>query len=420
MRTKMALAAGLFLLIVGGTAALGQQATLKTFTSPDGSFTFFYPANWFLETSEPGPWDMWTDQGGQVILSNLANDKRFDDPDGLMVQVAFPAPRTQYGMMGSGTTPVEIVRSSVRFNPPQANIPIVTPSSNGTRTPEVLDLRPPDLPITEFTVNGLPAARLINSAAAFGVEVSTMLIVVDVGNQHLVSISATSAKGGLKTIKAYEPIVVAIAYTLRYTPPKAVQSGNPDLPQVFSGPVGIWQRGTIKFFYPADWHVINFVTQIIQNTPDTIQANNLKPGQMQAMIQGPSETRVIVDPSELGNDCGPAKTNVTARSIMQKQLSLLAAQAAQLKAAEIIVSKPETVTINGKEMVYIRIYQGDFEILTIFIDLGKGDVPTLTAYTRRGEMQKFEKQLFAVAGTFEYTPKPCPTPTPRVDPKRNT
>jgi hypothetical protein len=385
------------------TPLLAQQAGTQAFTTADGSFTFLYPGGWFTEVIK-APMDS---NGGKVVVNNLSLDKRFDSQDGIMLDISLPTSIVQYSMMGGGKTPAEIVRASVQVGQQLSEISFATASAVGNSTPQPVQLKPSDAPITEFAVNGRPAARAIQTSKNFGIETSVLLVVLDVGSDHLVTVTVTSFKGGLNTIKKYEPVILAIVQTMRYTPPKPVFSGNAELPQVYSGPVGIWQRGYIKFFYPADWYLISLGTQVLQNTPERIQSNALKPGQMQALIQGAAETIAAVNPLEVMNNCNIQKSDWTARKIVQKMLTLTSTQIQQLNDAGVTISQPEIATVSGKEMVSIRQYQGDIELLSIFIDLRGGNVLSMVAYTRRGEMKLFEKKLLAVAGTFEYTPKTC-------------
>ena len=103
-----------------------------------------------------------------------------------------------------------------------------------------------------------------------GMDASQLFAVIDLGNEYWVTVSATSFAGGLATIQKYEPVILEILQSMSYTPPPAVYSGNPELPQVYSGLVGIWQRGSIEFYYPEDWYVSNSISVLMSN-----QAGNL-------------------------------------------------------------------------------------------------------------------------------------------------
>jgi hypothetical protein len=58
-------------------------------------------------------------------------------------------------------------------------------------------------------------------------------------------------------------------------------------------------------------------------------------------------------------------------------------------------------------MIQIRQFQDDIEGLSLYIELDDGDVISVVVTSRRGEMAQFEDQLYAIASTIEYTPKPC-------------
>ena len=76
------------------------------------------------------------------------------------------------------------------------------------------------------------------------------------------------------------------------------------------------------------------------------------------------------------------------------------------------MTQPEIKRVSKKEIVYLRQYQGNIETLNMFVDLGGGSVILMSAVANKGELAPFEDQLFAIAGTFQDTPKPCPTATP--------
>ena len=377
----------LMLVVLPATAVFAQtpNAVNTVFTSPDGLFTFQYPASWFVETVNA---EMGTDHTSFVV-DNLPPGQRLDSADDISIQISYPQLKTAFGATSGGTTPLDILKAG---------------SSQATAQP-----------IVEFTVDGRPAARMTIQMSSMGQDLSYMAIFVDVGNDYLVSINVSSFKGGADTLKKYEPVVEALSKTIRFSP-KVVNSGNADLPQVYSGPVGIWQAGTIKFFYPASWVVYTNGIQIIQNTSESVALNAPKTGQVIAMLEGPAETRAGVDPKELGDNCNSRKSVWTARTIVEKMLTFNPAQIQQFKDQGVTISKPVAVTINGKDIVYFYEYQAKLDTLAIFTDLGNSNVPALTAQAQPGEMKQFEKQLLAIAGTFEYTPNPCTnngaSPTP--------
>jgi hypothetical protein len=163
------------------------------------------------------------------------------------------------------------------------------------------------------------------------------------------------------------------------------------------------------FYYPADWYVSYPIdTVFISNLPSNPFNVAPQPGQFIAVVNGVPETRAFIEPSDVFNQCDTVRDELTARTLIEKMLSnITPAQLEQIADAGITNTQPEFTTVNGKEIVYMRQYQADFEVLSMFIDLGDGNIPSMIVTTKQGEMAQFEEQLFAVAGTFQYEPKPC-------------
>jgi hypothetical protein len=240
-----------------------------------------------------------------------------------------------------------------------------------------------------------------------GTDASQLTVIADLGNDHWVSISASSFEGGLTLVQRYEPIILAIVQSMRYIPPPPVYSGNPDLPQVYSGLVGIWQRGIIQFNYPADWYVSDNLFGAISNRKQSLINKVPETGQFIAVVNGVSETIALVDQNELFSDCR-AGSDWTAQKLVSQFLgSITPAQLEQMATSGITMSQPEIVTINNVEIIYLRQFQSEYETLSIFIDLGGGNIPSMRVTTLQGDMAQFEDQLFAVASTFQYTSTPC-------------
>lgn len=402
MRARVSLLV-IFLLFFANAPLLAQESASKTFTTDDQSFSFDYPADWTVEVIN-------ADQGPNAHLSvdNLPLDQRFESTDGVNLQVSLPSKHYQ-SPDADRQTPKDVLAQSYMGVSPSATIDFATPSAD--KTPQPLQLQPATPDVREFFVNDKPAAYVYNTMSAMGFESSTLSIVADLGDDYWVSITATSFKGGLKTLQLYEPVILGIVQTMRYVPPPPVYSGDPDLPQVYSGLVGIWQRGYITFYYPENWYVPNvgmtgFV--VISNKPDNLINTLPVSGQFIASVNGVSETRSSADPSELFNQCETVKSDLTARTLVEKMLSnITSSQLEQLKNSGIMMTQPEVTTSNGKEIVYLRQYQNDLEVLAMFVDLGDGNIPSIQVMTKKGEMSQFEPQLFAVAGTFQYEAKPC-------------
>ncbi|HEX2905970.1 MAG TPA: hypothetical protein VHO69_03875 [Phototrophicaceae bacterium] len=390
----------LSLISLGSIPLLAQQPDIQTFTTEDGSFSFEYPVGWFVEVvnAEYGPIP-------HLSVDNLPREERYESPEGINLQISLP--RKSYDFVfTSGTTPKEMVAQSIWGSTQPADVNFATPSADGT--PQPLQVEPVAPLVTEFMVDGRPAAFAYSTMKAMEIEASQLIIIADLGNDYWVSVSASSFKGGLETIQNNELVILQIVQSMRYTPPSPIYSGNPDLPQVYSGLVGIWQRGSVEFFYPADWYVSNAIMVVFSNKQKNLVNTLPEPGQFIAVLQGVAETRAAVNQMELFNKCNTQPHNWTARKLVAQILgNTTPAQLEQLEKQGITFTQPEVVTVNNVEIVYARQYQEGFEVLQMFVDLGAGDVIAMNVTARQEEMAQFEKQLFAVASTIRYTPKRC-------------
>lgn len=391
--------------------AQARQDALQTFTTEDGAFTFDYPQGWLVEIVNPE-----SETTMSIVVNNLPLEERYDDPQGVSIQ--FSPPRRSFDLgWASGETPREVVEQSLQFSASMgaAAVAINTPSPSGTSQP--LEIDPIDPNIHDFSVEGRPGAYgyIISRFTVMGddVDASQMVFVLDLGNDYWVLGYANSFAGGLPAIQSVENTILELVQTMRYTPPPPVYSGNPDLPQVFSGVVGVWQRGSIEFNYPAEWYVSNTLLVLLSNMPTSILGNvQPEPGQIVVQIQGVSETLSMVDPAELSNQCGDRNVEWTARKLVEQLLgSLPEARLEYFQTAGITLTQPEVVTVDGIEIVYFREYQTPTgnEVLYLFIDLGDSVIPQMIALSKTGEMATFEAQLFDIASTFHYTPRSCET-----------
>jgi hypothetical protein len=386
------------LLWLTGSPVSAQQPTIQTFTTEDGTFRFQYPAAWFVEmvNADQGP-------NASLVLSNVPKEEIIS-PDAINLQISLPTKFYAFGFL-SGETPREMLTELIYSTSQLTAIAFSTPAPD--RTPTSLQLTPVIPDVTEFLVDGRPAAYAYNVMQIVGTDASQLTVIADLGNDHWVSISASSFEGGLTLVQRYEPIILAIVQSMRYIPPPPVYSGNPDLPQVYSGLVGIWQRGIIQFNYPADWYVSDNLFGAISNRKQSLINKVPETGQFIAVVNGVSETIALVDQNELFSDCR-AGSDWTAQKLVSQFLgSITPAQLEQMATSGITMSQPEIVTINNVEIIYLRQFQSEYETLSIFIDLGGGNIPSMRVTTLQGDMAQFEDQLFAVASTFQYTSTPC-------------
>lgn len=378
--------------------ALAQEADILTFTTEDQSFSFDYPADWTVEVINPDY------PNPRLSVDNLPLDRRFESPDGVNLQIYLP--KRSFLVSPYGDTPKEAVMGSIAASQ-EFSIAVATQMPSSTSQPLQFDSNSPE--VGEFLVVGRSAAYAYNISNVMGIDASYLYIVADLGNDYWVIIAGTSVAGGLETIKRYEPLILSLIQSMRYVAPPPAYSGNPDLPQVYSGLIGIWHRGYTTFYYPDDWYVSYPIdTVFISNLPSNPFNVAPESGQFIALVNGVPETRAFIEPRDVFNQCDTVKDELTARTLTEKMLSnITPAQLEQIADAGITNTQPEVTTVNGKEIVYMRQYQADFEVLSMFIDLGDGNIQSMIVTTKQGEMAQFEEQLFAVAGTFQYEPKPC-------------
>lgn len=404
----------LFSLLVGGLITAlafphlqdGVELS-KTYTSADGSLTFRYPAEWSVEALGDG----------RVVLGNEAPEIRFESKTALRIEISPAIPVSELSMMGYGTTPQEMVRASIAlsnassaFMAGMANATL-TPSSG---TPSTVATATQDISVVNFEVNGRPAAWGTTSSVVAGSEFAMMMIYIEVDDAHVVTLTASPwLYGGAELLSRYQSTVLAIADTVRYSPLATPTTSSGDLPKTFTGVVGGWQMGEITFNYPDDWYVLSF-GPVLQTTNTPLNQRDLKPGQMQAAIVDPASNMALIKDWKDVVDCKANPEGVTALAVVQKQLPSTQKQREQYAAAGITFSEPERTSINGKDVVLLRLHQPQQDVLLIDIDLGNGNIAGLLAFAPEGEMAQYETRLLAIVGTFSYKPKEgCNPPTAR-------
>src|SRR5579859_3643446 len=356
MNLKLAFVVALLFLTI--TPASAQEAATKTYTTADKTFSFEYPDTWFVEVPNPAP-----GPGTELSVDNLPLDQRFDSPDGLMLQISLPQKYYEltYGVAPGAKTPKDVLAAIVTLSESLAgNAGIIFGTAAPNETPQPLQLTPHPPDVKEFTVSGRPAAYSYNIHNEVGIDASSLMVIADLGNDYWVLVTASSFKGGLPTLQKFEATILTIVQSMRFTPPAAINSGNPALPQVFSGLDGIWERGYIQFDYPQDWYVSNPSTGIIliSNVQGVVLNTAPNTGQFIAAVQGVSETRSAVDPAELTRQCDTGNSNWTARTLVAKLVSAMTpAQLDQLNKQGITLTQPEVTSVSGVEIVYLREYQ---------------------------------------------------------------
>ena len=389
-----------------GMAHVFAQDDLATYTSSDGTFTFQYPSEW-----EAG------DSTGYVVLSNLPIDQILN-PDYYSLNVGFPTDTSQYSMMGMGSTPLEITRYNAALAYQMQVMFSATPDANGQiGDGDEIAKQLENLDITEYEINGYPAARTLYSSGSMmrtSMTASTLFIAAEVGGGKIVTVQAISLNGeGILLRNQHD--ILAIARSIKYSPlpPNLSANANPALPQTYSGPVGVWGMGSLKFNYPDDWYVIP-LGPFVQNTPARIDQRNLLPGQLQIGITGPEFAMMPFASTPDIMACKFDRQAITASSFIQKNIPSTPEQLEQVKAQGIVYEEPEFIQLNGHDVAVLRATDAKRDILVLAVDMGDGYVIPLMAFAPLGEMVQHEPMLLDVVETFEFTPnlERCTEATP--------
>ncbi len=242
------------ILLCFASPLFAQEPATQTFTSKDGTFSFEYPVEWSAQEPEN------SSPPNQILISKLPGEENVSSADGLFVIISPPV--KYYSIpLSKAQTPKESIEASIvwtrmaeTLRNANADHPIITVDGTPMPTPNTFQPLPTPSQIIEFTVNGRLAAYSTIVVQTSGLDSSTLIIVVDVGDDFWVTLTATSMMGDLATIQKNEAIVLQIAQSLHYTLPP-VNSGNLNLPRVYSGPDGGWNFGTVEFYYPNDWYI---------------------------------------------------------------------------------------------------------------------------------------------------------------------
>jgi hypothetical protein len=393
----------IFLLAV--TASCATARAVNTYTSSDGTFTFQYPADWEKMENPEDP--------SVIILDNLPFDQRYTSPTSFSVHVSAPSDISQSSMMGMGDTPAEMVRAQAQFMGFAGTVFSAQPEDFEDGELEGIDeslQRAEAVEITEYTINGSPAARaLFSTGGMFGYTNSIFSIVLEVGGNKVAAVQGISLNGEAPLVQN-QAAILAIADSIRYTPLPIGTSGNPDLPQTFSGPIGVWDMGTLTFNYPDDWYVLP-LGPFLQNTPERMDQANPLPGRLQVGIVGPEFGMMPLEETEDILECRVNMEEITAESVMEAYITVPPDQIEALQTAGITYGEPERIELDGLVVYRVRSTDPKRDVLIMTVDMGNGNVIPLMAFAPLGEMSQYEETLLDIVSTFEFTPNPqaCPT-----------
>lgn len=377
------------------------QQEIETYTSPNGEVSFQYPSNWVM---------IGDGNNGTIIFDNPPIEQRTPDTR-YTVEITLPEDVSQLSMQGFGSTPSEILHEQIRLsyafeelmkysaeNPGQAMT-----AEREAYVEQIVGVRTNFVDIVKTPIGEWTAARaLYNSFSGFSLN-----IVIDVGNDQIMMVSGDADTQPI--LLDNEQTIIALAESIRYIPLELQESGNPDLPRVFSGHVGALGLGELTFFYPEDWYVIP-LGPFIQNSLDQLDQRHLEPGQMQIAFIAPELIRLLYTKGEATPDCEATISGVTAESILQDIFADASGQMELLAIDTVTLGDIETAQFGDHAVAYVAITEAEFtrDVRIVIIDQGQGDFIGLMVFTANGEMAQYWERVANMVATFEYTPTPCP------------
>jgi hypothetical protein len=404
------------------TTTIRAQSATKTFVSTDGSFSFIYPSGWSIAPSPQG----------KAYVSNYPMNES-PPPNDLQLEINFPKTFAEYEQSGLGGTPLAITQAMLtawRDAPPirvdyegvTTLTPIPTPPIFATKA---------SIHAVETTINGRPAAQGSYYDAKLGTEIVRLLLVLDVGNSYCVVIYATSLNGGRHTLSSHEPIVKAIAQSIRFDAAKHIPRTPTADPFKVSGErLLTWatELGTLKFVNAEGWFFVQTAgDNYIQNTPDRIEDNQLTLRTMRAALRLPHPVRYnylwdqvvkkgwhdLKDDEEIFQklDCKAVAPEITAAVIIASYLPSPEEQNRLFQQEGTRFEKPQNIRLGNKDVTVLCVSGTAAEALILAVDMTRGDVVTLSAVTLRGQLKYYEDKLLEVASTFQYTRSPRCQPT---------
>lgn len=361
----------LFLLLAIGFTVTAQEAGYSTFTTDDGSFSFEYPSDWYIEIVNADS------SNPHIVIDNLPSDERYDREESIFLQV-FPPKKSFDIVLTNASTPLEVIKQSG--------------ASQDTG---------------EISVGDISIAYGYLIFETDIIDASQLTVIADLGSDYWVFGTVGSFSGGLQTLRENESIILDIFQTMTHTPPLPAVGDNPDLPQAYSGLVGIWQYGSIEISLPADWYITNIYTVMFSNEEGRLLNQQPTSGRFIAAINGSEETKASVDIEAMGDHCNTRGIQWTAEGIVNEILNSITLE--QEIERGIVLTEPEQHIVNGIEIITLYQYQDAYETWALFVDMGNNEVITISVLGLRGEIAQFEDQLLKVASTIRYTRKPCNT-----------
>lgn len=326
------------------------------------------------------------------------------DDTPLRVQLSRPTAITDFEQIGLGRTPDAVLIGRVRLW--EQTTPNRVASLIGTPT---LGAFSPLAPQTH-SVNGYPAAVAIQHYHwGDNQSMSIFIAVVDVGQNHLVTLVASSAVGDSNTVIAqYEADLMRLLDSLRFTPnvdSVTVQA----LPLSYMGEIGRLHTGLLSFTYPKNWYILPVGGNVLITNTNQLAINELVIGQVQTQIIPPDfNLTAFADRDQIVNCTIPEETlaSITPMAVLQMQM-LSEARLTEYERNGVTYIAPQTTHIGERLAAYMTLFTPDRDAFVIAIDLGDGNIASLMAFSAPNDMSNYTSDLFSIAASLRYETNAC-------------
>jgi len=378
---------------ISPASALGQNLVSRVYMFEDGIFSFNH------------------DQSISVSIASDATSLAVGEfflPDATMptmrVQLSRPAPIADFERMGFGNTPQSILAARLRLweqtAPNTISATLGTPIT-GTFTPSEPQ---------SFLINNLTAtsATLIfswdgnRSAAIF-------IAVVDVGQDHAVTLVASSALGdGVNTLATNEAGILTLLNSVRFTPNVGAVNVQP-LPLTYMGEIGRLRTGLLTFTYPKNWYILPVGGNVLVTNTNQLAINELVGGQIQTQIIPPDfNLTAFADSDQIVNCTIPddVVAQITPQGVIERQM-LSPERIASYTEQGVTYIAPQTTKIGDRNAAYMTLFTPDRDAFVIAVDLGGGNIASLMAFSAPNEMNDYASDLFSIAASFRYDSSAC-------------
>lgn len=180
------------------------------------------------------------------------------------------------------------------------------------------------------------------------------------------------------------------------------------LPQLFSGPIGAWQTGTLIYAYPEDWFSVVLLDSLfLMNTNELVPNARPVPGDIQVRFAAPDYNMLPFESESDIQNCTQAGTNISPLAVIREQIIGSPEAVDALIERGVAFSEPEPVQTLPNETALMRLWTPERDMLVVTVEVGPGYVVGMTAYTAPGEMVNFEDTLLEIAATLGYEPDGC-------------